>query len=101
MSKLLKLKSSAPWVELQTSDEDWDRLDPKVLLTMLAELHLIRHFEEEVLELAGQKLINGPAHSSIGQEGCAVGSVLALASAFHAGSVVLPVGDVESAPDLG
>lgn len=78
MSKLLKLKSSAPWVELQTSDEDWDRLDPKVLLTMLAELHLIRHFEEEVLELAGQKLINGPAHSSIGQEGGAVGSVLAL-----------------------
>lgn len=27
--------------------------------------------------------------------------VAVLASAFHAGSVVLPVGDVESAPDFG
>jgi 2-oxoisovalerate dehydrogenase E1 component len=40
---------------------------------------LIRTFEEQVLELAGAGLVHGPAHSSIGQEGGAVGSVLALA----------------------
>ena len=44
---------------------------------MLSHLALIRAFEEYVLELAGQGLIHGPAHSSIGQEGGAVGSVLA------------------------
>ena len=33
-----------------------------------------------MLELAGAGLIHGPAHSSIGQEGGAVGSVLALTS---------------------
>ena len=39
---------------------------------------LIRAFEEYVLELAAAGLVHGPAHSSIGQEGGAVGSVLAL-----------------------
>jgi hypothetical protein len=48
---------------------------------MHAHLVMIRVFEEYVLELAGAGLIHGPAHSSIGQEGGAVGSVLALTSA--------------------
>jgi 2-oxoisovalerate dehydrogenase E1 component len=68
-------------VGLSTTDADWDDVDPKVLDTILAQLHLIRAFEEEVLVLAGQKLINGPAHSSIGQEGGAVGSILPLVAA--------------------
>ena len=36
-----------------------------------------------MLELAGDGLIHGPAHSSIGQEGGAVGSVLALTQRRH------------------
>ena len=43
-----------------------------------AQLHLIRAFEETVLELAGEGLVHGPAHSSIGQEGGAVGSIVGL-----------------------
>ncbi|MGH2816388.1 MAG: thiamine pyrophosphate-dependent dehydrogenase E1 component subunit alpha, partial [Actinomycetota bacterium] len=70
-----------PWVALASTDADWDDIDPTVLDTMLAQLHLIRAFEEEVLALAGQKLINGPVHSSIGQEAGAVGSVLPLVAA--------------------
>ena len=45
---------------------------------MLTQLHWIRAFEEAVLELAAEGLVHGPAHSSVGQEGGAVGSVLAL-----------------------
>ncbi|MGW4028344.1 alpha-ketoacid dehydrogenase subunit alpha/beta [Streptomyces sp. NPDC004838] len=45
---------------------------------MLGQLHLIRAFEETVLELASEGLVHGPAHSSIGQEGGAVGSVIGL-----------------------
>jgi 2-oxoisovalerate dehydrogenase E1 component len=41
---------------------------------------LIRAFEESVLELAGEGLVHGPAHSSIGQEGGAVGSIVGLRS---------------------
>ncbi|MDK3020954.1 alpha-ketoacid dehydrogenase subunit alpha/beta, partial [Pseudodonghicola flavimaris] len=60
------------------SDEDRSALDPTVGRTMLSQLHLIRAFEEKVLELAGQGLVHGPAHSAIGQEGGAVGSALAM-----------------------
>ncbi|WP_370523977.1 thiamine pyrophosphate-dependent enzyme [Cellulomonas sp. APG4] len=74
------LEPAVPWVEVSTTPEDWDAADPALLATMLGQLHLVRAFEETVLELAGQGLVHGPAHSSIGQEGGAVGSVLALRS---------------------
>jgi 2-oxoisovalerate dehydrogenase E1 component len=72
------LQTGSPWIELSTTDEDWKAADPALLGTMLAELHLIRAFEETVLELAGDGLVHGPAHSSIGQEGGAVGSIVGL-----------------------
>jgi len=45
---------------------------------MLTWLHLIRAFEKTVLELASEGLVHGPVHSSIGQEGAAVGSCVVL-----------------------
>ena len=78
MPKTIDLSMDAPWVEVQVSDDDWDAADPAMLETMLTQLHVIRAFEETALELAGEKLVNGPLHSSIGQEGGAVASVLAL-----------------------
>ena len=81
MPETTPLQPLALWVSLASTDADWDALEPPVLDTMLAQLHLIRTFEEEVLALAGQKLINGPAHASIGQEAGAVGSVLPLVGA--------------------
>jgi 2-oxoisovalerate dehydrogenase E1 component len=74
------LEPAAPWVEVVATDEDWDAADPQLLRTFLAQLVWIRAFEQLVLDLAGAGLIHGPAHSSIGQEGGAVGSVLALTS---------------------
>jgi 2-oxoisovalerate dehydrogenase E1 component len=74
------LTARAPWVELRADAGDWGSADPDTLLTMFARVQWIRSFEEYVLELAGQGLIHGPAHSSIGQEGGAVGSALALRS---------------------
>lgn len=75
-----RLETGSPWVELRTTAKDWKAADPALLGTMLAELHLIRAFEETVLELAGEGLVHGPAHSSIGQEGGAVGSIVGLRS---------------------
>ena len=74
------LDPAVPWTELVVTDADWDAADPGLLTGMLSQLVLIRAFEEFVLELAGEGLIHGPAHSSIGQEGGAVGSVHALTS---------------------
>lgn len=80
MPRRRKLSTEVPWVELSTTAADWKAADPALLTTMLGELHLIRAFEESVLELAGEGLVHGPAHSSIGQEGGAVGSIVTLRS---------------------
>lgn len=81
MPKRKRLQTGVDWFEFSTTKADWDAADPVLLGTMLAQLHLIRAFEESVLELAGEGLVHGPAHSSIGQEGGAVGSIVGLRSA--------------------
>jgi 2-oxoisovalerate dehydrogenase E1 component len=73
-----QLQMSASWIEITATADDWNAADPHFLLNAFAQLVLIRAFEEYVLQLAANGLIHGPAHSSIGQEGGAVGSVLAL-----------------------
>jgi 2-oxoisovalerate dehydrogenase E1 component len=74
------LEPASPWVEIVTTDADWDAADPDLLRSIYAHLVWVRAFEQYVLDLAGAGLIHGPAHTSIGQEGGAVGSVLALTS---------------------
>ncbi|KAB1644314.1 MFS transporter [Pseudoclavibacter sp. CFCC 14310] len=80
MPKTVNLRPAVPWVELRATAKDWDEADPQLLRDMLAQMHLIRAFEESVLDLASQGLVHGPAHSSIGQEGGAVGSITGLRS---------------------
>ncbi|MBE9640198.1 alpha-ketoacid dehydrogenase subunit alpha/beta [Salipiger mangrovisoli] len=72
------LTPKAFWKEIAATPDERSALDPTLGRTMLAQLHLVRAFEEKVLDLAGQGLVHGPAHSAIGQEGGAVGSVLAM-----------------------
>ncbi|PTM43352.1 alpha-ketoacid dehydrogenase subunit alpha/beta [Bosea sp. 124] len=78
MPRREKLQAQVPWTALRSTPADWKAADPALLGSMLTQLHLIRAFEESVLELAGEGLVHGPAHSSIGQEGGAVGSVIGL-----------------------
>ncbi|OWT80685.1 MULTISPECIES: thiamine pyrophosphate-dependent enzyme [unclassified Achromobacter] len=78
MPQLTHLTPQSPWTALTTTDQDWETADPALLGTLLTHCHLIRGFEEAVLDLAGQGLVHGPAHSSIGQEGGAAGSIVTL-----------------------
>jgi 2-oxoisovalerate dehydrogenase E1 component len=78
MPRVKRLSPAADWRQLSSTAADWEAADPALLAAMLGQLHLIRAFEETVLELAGEGLVNGPAHSSIGQEGGAVGSIVGL-----------------------
>src|SRR6188474_3296937 len=78
MSEHRPLQPEVPWVEVVATEADWDAAEPQLLTAMFSHLTLIRVFEEYVLTLAAAGLVHGPAHSSIGQEGGAVGSVLAL-----------------------
>ena len=54
MPREKRLQPSSEWVELSTTAADWKAADPGLLASMLGELHLIRAFEETVLELAGE-----------------------------------------------
>src|ERR1700677_3600279 len=80
MPRVKRLSASADWTALSSTAADWKAADPALLAAILGQLHLIRAFEETVLELAGEGLVHGPAHSSIGQEGGAVGSIVSLRS---------------------
>lgn len=78
MSTSTPLEYSTDCTELRATQKDWDAAPAELLESMLVQMTAIRVFEEAVLQLAGEGLVHGPAHSSIGQEGAAVGSVLAL-----------------------
>ena len=80
MPRVKRVAPGAEWNELSTTAADWKAADPALLAAMLGQLHLVRAFEETVLDLAGAGLVHGPAHSSIGQEGGAVGSIVGLRS---------------------
>ena len=78
MPEVIELRPSAPWRELRTTPDDWRAVGAPRLLRLLQHMQVIRAFEETVLELAGEQLVHGPAHSSIGQEGGAAGAMAAL-----------------------
>jgi len=81
MPRVVRLSTDTPWQEIRTTPADWKKAGRARLGALLHRMHLIRAFEEAVLELAGEGLVNGPAHSSIGQEGAAVGAMAALTPA--------------------
>lgn len=72
------LEPKSFWREILPTHGDRAAFDLRLGGTMLSQMHLIRAFEEKVLELARQGLVHGPAHSAIGQEGSAVGSAAAM-----------------------
>jgi len=78
MPEIKKLKPMADWLEVRATEADWARLGKDEALKMHDLLHLVRAFEDMVLEMERHGLIHGPAHSSIGQEGGAIGSIAAL-----------------------
>ena len=80
MPTISKLEYQTPWIEVASTPEDWDALGRSELLRMQYHLHVIRAFEEAVLDMERVGLVHGPLHSSIGQEGGAVGSIAPLTS---------------------
>lgn len=80
-SRLTTLKTKTPWFHLNTDAADIKSIDSRELLVMLEQMTLIRRFEEKLLKLSVAGLLHGPAHSSIGQEGAAVGAMSLLQSA--------------------
>lgn len=79
-TKLIPLETRTPWWRLDAGSDIADGLGASELLAMLEQLILIRRFEERLLTLSVAGILHGPAHSSIGQEGGAVGAMSVLGS---------------------
>lgn len=80
MPRLEPFSTNTIWARFSLTDEDWADERPEDLTRWLEQLFIVRRFEEKILDLKGSDLLHGPAHSSIGQEGAAVGAMSALAS---------------------
>ncbi len=78
MSRKTLLTTDVPWTQIEATLEDWDAAEPRALETLFAQAQLIRAFEEFALQAGAEGLINGPVHSSVGQEGAAAAAVLSL-----------------------
>lgn len=86
MPNVLDLTPMAVWQQIEADDADWSRLGKEKLFSMLVDLHLTRAFEEALLTVAGDNLINGPVHSSIGEEASAIGVTSALRDTDQVGT---------------
>lgn len=78
MPKSKNIKPDVLWQEIHSTEADWNRLGAEEVMHMYSQLHLIRAFEESVVDLDSEGLIHGPAHVSIGQDGGAVGAIASL-----------------------
>jgi len=76
--KQKKIPSPPPQRELVVDEKDWAAVPETELLWMYQQMTLIRAFEEKLLALKDDNLVNGPVHTSVGQEAVAVGAALAL-----------------------
>jgi 2-oxoisovalerate dehydrogenase E1 component len=66
-------------LRISVIDDDWDTLSPADAKRIATLVLTARRFEETILSLDKLGLVHGPAHSSLGQEGGAGGSIAALA----------------------
>ena len=75
MSESKAIQIDVPWQEIIATPSDWDEAGPDTLIKMLNHMHLIRAFEEEILNLDREGLAHGPMHVSVGQEGAVVAAM--------------------------
>lgn len=80
MATTKELKLTAPWLQFDATAADWDDLGAAELRRILNHMHIIRAFEEEMLQLDRDGLAHGPVHVSIGQEGAMVAAMSSLGS---------------------
>lgn len=86
MSKLEKVQPTGACHRLQVSAADFSKIKKIDHNRMLFLLHLIREFEDKLLEMKEADLVHGPVHSSIGQEANAAAAAVLLKKSDLVGS---------------
>lgn len=80
MATTKNLELTAPWLQFDSTAADWDDIGAAELRRMLNHMHIIRAFEEQMLQLDRDGLAHGPVHVSVGQEGAMVAALSSLNS---------------------
>ena len=75
MPRFSELPAASTIQTLTLEEGDWNGLAPETLRHMLFHILLIREVELALLDLKDQNQVHGPVHSSVGQEGTAVGAM--------------------------
>ena len=78
MAKTQELSTDGKLVRIAATEADWKKLEAPVARHMLFSMMMIREVELALLDLKDWGQIHGPVHSSIGQEGAAVGAMQSL-----------------------
>ena len=78
MARLVDITPRVALSRVETTPEDLRSVPPAVLRHMYFHIRLIREVELCLLVLKDQGQVHGPVHSSVGQEGCAVGAMQVL-----------------------
>ena len=76
--KLKRITASAPMRAIEITDDERNAVSRSACLWILHQMQIIRAFEEKLLSLKDDGLVNGPVHTSVGQESVAVGAALAV-----------------------
>jgi len=76
--KLVDTKRKSRQMTFELDPGDWKSEPPQSLAWMTQQMILIRAFEQALLELKDKGLINGPVHTSVGEEATAAGVATAL-----------------------
>ncbi len=92
MSRMITRKSPATCREFRVSMKDVGSMDAQDIRRMIFLVHLIRDFEQTLLDLQNEGLIYGPVHSSIGQEAIAAAAAVVLDKQDLVGSSHRPHG---------
>jgi 2-oxoisovalerate dehydrogenase E1 component len=76
--KLSKIQCKCNLQKIEADESSYAALDMGTLANMALSIFLIREFETTLLKLAADGCIHGPVHTSIGEEACAAGTMMAL-----------------------
>ena len=73
-----KLQCKCDLQHIESDISSYTAFDRRILANMAFAVFLIREFEMMLLKLSADGCIHGPVHTSIGEEACAAGTMMAL-----------------------
>jgi 2-oxoisovalerate dehydrogenase E1 component len=89
--KCSKIQCNCDLQYIEADESDYALVGQTNLANMAFSVFLVREFETTLLQLAADNCVHGPVHTSIGEEACAAGTMMALEKNDKIASRVLKI----------